>query len=251
MSKQVNKPLLFWLTIFSAMVVVFGFWQIRYHILSPFGGSKPIGQVSEQDIVGVYKNLDTDKDGLSDYDEMNKYGTSAFLLDSDGDGSSDKEEIEAGSNPLNSKSTPTTKAMVEKGSTLEQEVKPEAVSAEVGSAFLAGQAGGKETGEISAQEIRDLLVKQGGLSQELVNNLLDEDLIKLYNETKKETGIDIKELSKEAVQSGNLSEAEKMIQEMDPKILREMLISQGVDKTMLEQIDDQTLKELFLQSLDQ
>ena len=96
-----------------------------------------------------------------------------------------------------------------------------------------------------------MLVKQGGLSQELVNNLLDEDLIKLYNETKKETGIDIKELSKEAVQSGNLSEAEKMIQEMDPKILREMLISQGVDKTMLEQIDDQTLKELFLQSLDQ
>jgi len=82
-----------------------------------------------------------------------------------------------------------------------------------------------------------------------VENILDEDLIKLYNETKKETGISLEELSKQTVKSENLSETERMLQEMDPKILRELLISQGVDQKMLEQIDDAILKKLFLESL--
>ena len=84
-----------------------------------------------------------------------------------------------------------------------------------------------------------------------MENILDEDLIKLYNETKKETGISLEELSKQTVKSENLSETERMLQEMDPKILRELLISQGVDEKILETIDDQTLKQLFLQSLGQ
>jgi len=84
-----------------------------------------------------------------------------------------------------------------------------------------------------------------------VENILDEDLIKLYNETKKETGISLEELSKQTVKSENLSETERMLQEMDPKILRELLLSQGVDAKILETIDDQTLKQLFLQSLGQ
>ena len=82
-----------------------------------------------------------------------------------------------------------------------------------------------------------------------MENILDEDLIKLYNETKKETGISLEELSKQTVKSENLSETERMLQEMDPKILRELLISQGVDQKMLEQIDDAILKKLFLESL--
>ncbi|PIV45863.1 hypothetical protein COS23_02240 [bacterium (Candidatus Moisslbacteria) CG02_land_8_20_14_3_00_36_53] len=238
MPRKINKPLLFWLTIFSVMVVIFGFWQIRYNIISPFRAAKPVGQVSQEDIVGVYKNLDTDKDGLSDYEEINKYGTSAFLPDSDGDGVSDKEEIDASSNPLNPQSTPTNKGLAGtgEGSSLVQEVKQEIVPS---------------SEEISATEIRDLLVNKGGLSRELVDQMLDEDLIKLYNETKKETGIDLSQLSKEAVKSENLSEAQKMVSEMDPKILRQLLISQGVDSKILETISDEDLKNFFLQTLGQ
>ena len=238
MSKKVSQPLLFWLSVFAVMAVIFGFWQIWYHIRSPFQRTGPTGQISEQDVIGAYKNLDTDKDGLSDYDEINKYGTSAFLPDSDGDGFSDKEEIDAGSNPLNPKSTPTSKALAEKGKTptLEQEVKPKVI---------------KGKSNISAQEIRDLLVKEGGLSRDLVNGLSDEDLIKLYNETKKQTGIDLQKLSQKTVKTGNLTETEKMIKQMDPKVLRQMLIAEGADKTMLDKIDDQSLKELFLQTISQ
>lgn len=44
----------------------------------------------------VSKNIDTDNDGLSDYDEANIFKTSAFLKDSDGDGLSDYDEVKAG-----------------------------------------------------------------------------------------------------------------------------------------------------------
>jgi len=45
------------------------------------------------------KNIDTDGDGLSDYDEINVFKTSAFLKDSDGDGLSDYDEVKAGTDP--------------------------------------------------------------------------------------------------------------------------------------------------------
>jgi hypothetical protein len=45
------------------------------------------------------KKLDTDLDGLSDYDELYVYRTSAYLSDSDSDGVDDKTEIFAGADP--------------------------------------------------------------------------------------------------------------------------------------------------------
>ncbi|MEI8361562.1 MAG: hypothetical protein WCG01_05505 [bacterium] len=45
-------------------------------------------------------NKDTDKDGLSDFDEIKKYKTNPLKRDTDGDGLSDKNEIYIGANPL-------------------------------------------------------------------------------------------------------------------------------------------------------
>ncbi len=46
------------------------------------------------------KHRDTDGDGLSDYDELFKYGTSPYLKDTDSDGIPDNVEIKNGTNPL-------------------------------------------------------------------------------------------------------------------------------------------------------
>jgi eukaryotic-like serine/threonine-protein kinase len=46
-------------------------------------------------------NPDTDGDGLSDGDEVNRYGTNPLLRDSDGDNISDGDEVARGTNPLN------------------------------------------------------------------------------------------------------------------------------------------------------
>ena len=41
----------------------------------------------------ILKNIDTDEDGLSDFDEINLYNTDPLIADTDGDGLSDFDEI--------------------------------------------------------------------------------------------------------------------------------------------------------------
>ena len=55
----------------------------------------------------VVSYFDTDKDGLSDYEEINTYSTNPLKADSDSDGMSDYAEIEAASNPNNQSEYPT------------------------------------------------------------------------------------------------------------------------------------------------
>ncbi len=52
------------------------------------------------------KEKDTDRDGLSDYDERYIYGTSPYDQDSDNDGYSDYDEVKAGTDPLDKKDYP-------------------------------------------------------------------------------------------------------------------------------------------------
>jgi hypothetical protein len=54
--------------------------------------------------VGDAISVDSDKDGISDFDEINIYHTNPFSADTDGDSYIDSAEITLGYNPLNSKS---------------------------------------------------------------------------------------------------------------------------------------------------
>lgn len=45
-------------------------------------------------------NIDSDNDGLSDFEEINKYGTDPNNPDTDGDGIKDGDEIKLGTNPM-------------------------------------------------------------------------------------------------------------------------------------------------------
>lgn len=45
------------------------------------------------------RTQDTDRDGLTDYQELTVYGTSPYLVDSDSDGFADSEEIQSGNDP--------------------------------------------------------------------------------------------------------------------------------------------------------
>lgn len=46
------------------------------------------------------QKVDSDFDGLNDFEEIRRYLTSPILLDSDGDGAWDGEEVSAGTDPL-------------------------------------------------------------------------------------------------------------------------------------------------------
>lgn len=217
------------LVIFIFLILIFGFGRIKKEIYAPFKQvSVAEEKLSSEEINSISKTQDTDKDGISDFEERFVYQTSIYLSDTDSDGFGDQEEIAAKSDPLNGKSTPynPTSKQAEEQSVLER-----TVNADEGKSF-------------SVQEIKDLLVKQTGLSQEIVDKIDDKELERLYNETKSETGINPEQTKSE-------SEASSQALDLDISTIRQFLIEQGVDKEMLDSIDNETLKSIFLQSLQQ
>jgi hypothetical protein len=82
--------------------------QMRSHLISPFMVSNKIlaqaeiiynQQAQAEQEEALKKERDTDRDGLSDYAELNIYKTSPYLPDSDSDGIPDAIEIAQGTSP--------------------------------------------------------------------------------------------------------------------------------------------------------
>lgn len=233
-----NKGVFIFLIFLAIFTLLFGFLKIKESIEGPFRVAKKSEIVlTNEEIQKILASKDTDQDGLSDSDEIFKYRTSIYLADSDSDGYNDKEEVEAGSDPTNPESTPLKKV------------------AEKKEEFLPKQ----ETKEPSPAEIREFLIR-AGLDRETVEKVDDETLKKLYNETVKETGIKPEELAPGGLRSIDFSKILKGassqeeisgFEKLTPQEIRQLLIAGGADQNLLNQIDDQTLKTLFLQALRQ
>ena len=97
-----RKAGLVMLIIIAVMAVGLGVMQIRNTMYAPFAlnSEAPSGLSEVVNDVESLKFRDTDKDGLSDYDEMFTYHTSRYLADTDSDGQSDRDEVLAGIDPL-------------------------------------------------------------------------------------------------------------------------------------------------------
>ena len=78
--------------------------------LPPLPGDLDADGVSDQDETNIYHSdpnkRDTDGDGLSDHDEYFTWHTMLYLGDTDQDGFTDKQEVDAGTKPLDSASHP-------------------------------------------------------------------------------------------------------------------------------------------------
>ncbi|MBL7141516.1 hypothetical protein ISS21_00225 [Patescibacteria group bacterium] len=241
MSSKPNFRLLILLVIFGVLAISLGYLQIKGAIHAPFRQTFEAQEMpSQAEVFAILANQDTDKDGLSDFDEKFVHQTSVYIADSDSDGYSDKEEIDAGGNPLDPESTPYRSPPIsseEKG--ILEEIVPAPPRQDYEGQTPEGQL---LDSEISIKEIRDLLVKRAGLGQEIVDKLDDKTLKNLYNETKQETGIDLRELK-------TPDDLMRQFSDLDISQLRQLLISQGVDQEMLDSFDDETLRSMFLQSL--
>ena len=222
---------LFFLSVLGLFVLVLGFVQIRGAIYGPFEGFKKSNTkkelvLTQEEILSILseqaKQEDTDGDGLSDYDEVYFYQTSPYIQDSDSDAFSDQEEVDAGSDPLDSDSTPYRQTKVKEKDNLLEDSWPEIPKNE----------------QFSSEDIRNFLI-QAGIAEEIVDNIDDNELKKLYNDTKEETGIDPQ----------NLELSSSPSPEVDISLLRQSLIDEGVDVLMLEQIDDEALRSMFLENL--
>ncbi len=136
---------------------------------------------SEQDLLNLMQT-DTDGDGLSDYDEMYVYHTSIYLSDSDSDGYSDKEEIDNGFDP-NCPKGQNCRGVQEGGN-----------QADINSS--QGQTNNKDEDlnqlteeqkqqlmNLTPDQIRQLLLSSGQISQEELDKIDDETLKQILYES--------------------------------------------------------------------
>jgi hypothetical protein len=144
--------------------------------------------------IAKLKTQDTDKDGLTDYDELYIYNTSPYLEDSDSDGYSDYEEIQTGKDP----NCPA-------GQTCQAATAEAIVNTATGTTGMSGSTSGAATqsnsqlnlnssditeqslqnifnGQIDAATLRQMLLSSGMTADQL-NKFSDDELMKAYNDT--------------------------------------------------------------------
>lgn len=89
------------LSAFAILAIGLGILQIRNNMYGRFAlnNQVPTNLKDQVDTVDALRFRDTDQDGLTDYDEIYVYGTSAYITDTDSDGISDGDEVKKGLNP--------------------------------------------------------------------------------------------------------------------------------------------------------
>ena len=182
------------LGVLAVAVIIAWMAQLKKSINSPFAYNPTETTETASTCEGPecqesLKTKDTDKDGLSDWDELNVYETSPYLEDSDSDGVSDREEIETGADP----NCPTGRDCSALAN-ISSESSEEASSTELD--LNLGSTGEELTsdqekilqdilgGQIDASALREMLLG-AGMDKDLLNQISDEDLLASYKEVLK------------------------------------------------------------------
>lgn len=188
------------LSIFGILAIGLGFLQMRNNIYGPFA-SKLTKEQKETvnlfvDESARLQSIDTDRDGLSDYEEINFYETSPYLDDTDSDGILDKQEIEEGTDPLCAKGEDcdfTSDAIISATNTLDLLLSaPKSASSSDGALGIIEQ--GNQTNEEilkllnDPQKLRSLLIQSGSVTKEQVDAIDDQMLLQIFKETLIEKG---------------------------------------------------------------
>jgi hypothetical protein len=90
------------LLVFAVGSVGLGFVQLRntvYRQILVKGSTQATATITLDETTRLQR-IDTDRDGLNDYEELNFYQTSPYLPDTDSDGIGDEEEVRNGGDPL-------------------------------------------------------------------------------------------------------------------------------------------------------
>jgi hypothetical protein len=135
-------------------------------------------QIETERIEGT-KSKDTDRDGLSDYDESYIYKTSPYLKDSDSDGTEDNIEVAQGSDPNCQKGkscvvTPTMPApnIIMGATSTDEAPDPNLLQEDVLNQIM----------NPTPEQIRAMLL-QAGMKPEDLQGIGDEALIELYKQS--------------------------------------------------------------------
>ncbi|KKQ27986.1 MAG: IclR-like protein transcriptional regulator [Candidatus Magasanikbacteria bacterium GW2011_GWC2_37_14] len=184
------------LLIFAVLTIGLGGLQLRNTIYSPFvlklsGPDSSLQLLNDEQT--RLQSIDTDHDGLNDWEELNYYETSPYLPDTDSDGINDKTEIDNGDNPLCAKGEACESSTAE--SVVGEEPITSAIAATgvtptdvINSSGLSGfTEGGEEFSALLAAledppKLRELLLKSGSITVEQLSKVDDATLVKTAKE---------------------------------------------------------------------
>ena len=207
---------------------------------------------------------DTDGDGLSDYDELNKYGTNPYLKDSDSDGVDDKSEVLRGTDPN-----------CPEGQTCFNTIQTTPVSASTidGQTPTLAAAPQQSNFTITADYIRNLMI-QNGVDKTQLSKVSDADLMAEFSQYLKDNpdvaaelaqaGVDVASVSPTAVAGETLPQPNASavnLQALNVKNvddlknltgaqIRQLMISAGASESLLSSVSDDQLKTMFIQQIN-
>ncbi len=178
------------------------------------------------------KTKDTDGDTLSDYDELYSYHTSPYLKDSDGDGTPDNEEIKSGDDP----NCPKGK---------------------ICSSFALLTSPTDANGNLTPAFLRQAL-RSAGVPQAQLDQTDDATLLKIYQDSVKNqpttntntntTTTANTNTNSATTTNTNTSSSLQQFNNLSATQIRQLLIQNGVDQSTLDNVDDQTLLQIFQQA---
>lgn len=245
--------------ILGISALVLGTLQIQKGIKGPF--QKNIAREKDKrndfdleqiDKLTELQKKDTDKDGLNDYLELYNSRTSPYLRDSDSDGIDDKTEIDQGADPNCPKGQDcglpvAAPANFNIGNTNE--------SSKFTNAPSLNQASDALSGNLSPEELRKILIASGA-PENVIKGLSDGELLELYKEVLSgQTPANANTPAANSVAANPLPDIAKMtpadLEKLSPAEIRNLMSQFGVPKETLDQVDDATLKAIFLEAIQQ
>lgn len=249
-----------------------GFW---FNLSNPFAVILAKGEASRKKLAEQQKlellalqTRDTDRDGLVDYLETDKYKTSPYLADSDSDGLTDKEEIDRGSNP-NCPEGQTCYVELSDGTVAD--------SAQTLQTTVSNDL------KITPQFIREMM-KQTDMTDEEIAAFSDQEVLAEFasyldeNPDMKQqliaAGYDLSALgasgssasataatdaSASAAASGTVSTSTvdlsnitsvEQLKSLSGAQIRQLMINAGADSALLASVSDDALKEMFVKQME-
>ncbi|MDP3965007.1 MAG: hypothetical protein Q8Q20_05150 [bacterium] len=261
------KPTPTSITLFIVVVgiggLVLGFLQLRSHISGPFNSvtESSSGQTLAQDDLLELRDLDTDRDTLSDFDELYLYDTSPYLADSDSDGSSDAQEIETGEDPNCPRGQVCRSVPADTNQELANifNINTDALNLNANANTNTTAPANPSPEEVPLSVLRTTLIG-AGVPEDTINNLDDETLRALYGEALAQESSGSNQNASPASNINTNSGTETPLTDdvtvtellaMDATEIRNLLIASGVPSATLGELDDATLKAIFEEAVSE
>lgn len=244
-----EKFFVFFLILITVTALTLGYLQMKKNIESPLYSSymrAERGKIQEKYQIpdinlgdsieqSKLKAQDSDLDGLDDYSEIYIYGTNPYMEDTDGDGIWDKQEIQRGTNPNCPEGQNCEIQSVLLGGNEDMEI--------INLNQVAGYPASLNSNFNDFLGIQAELLK-GDISLEELG-ITDPEMQKLFEMMKTGQAVDTSQLSAE-----EKNQVLNTLKNLQPEDIREELIKRGIDKSVLDQVDNETLEDLFFETLN-